>query len=258
MKNERQELEHTLQISVERNTFPTSLPITDANNFDLINHLHIENSLKLCSEKITRTLLQPNELGYRMDTTTHQSLVCVVCDHFIIGTQVFQWIKAVSLQFHSNILSSSYFYKKGMNPILKEQYRINHPLLCNFLLSPRARRDIVEDSFMSCQCCYDDLYPCKRKTCPPKFAISNGFAIGCLPEEISRGVTPVVNNLVAPVRAFNYFLSFSSSKEQRVTGNFPFFHRMYQRILGHYIIQEQIIIIQAFASFYQEALHHFN
>jgi len=232
MMNQRQELEHTLQISVERNSFPTSSRITDGHNFDLINQLHIENSLKLCSEKIRRTLLQPNELGYRMDTTLHQSLVCVVCDHFIIGTQVFHWIKAISLQFHSNILSSSYFYKEGMNPILKEQYRINHPLLCNLLLSPRARRDIVEDSFLCCQCCYDDLYPCKRKTCPPKFAISNGFAIGFLPEEISRGVTPVVNNLVAPVRAFNYFLSFSSSKEQRVTGNFTFFSQDVSENIG--------------------------
>jgi hypothetical protein len=58
---------------------------------------------------------------------------------------------------------------------------------------------------------------------PPKYAISNGFAIGHLPINIAKSITPLVNNLVAPVRAFNYFVSFNGGKEQKITGNFTFF-----------------------------------
>ena len=211
------------QIAIERNAFIPLFTSEDVQNIDLTRNLNIENSSKQCLQKLSRTLLQPNELGYKNDSCIHQSLVCVVCDQFIIGTQLFHWIKVEILKFHSNILSSSYFYKEGMNPILESQYSIDHPQLRNLLLSPRARRDVLQDAFMCCQCCFEELSQQKRKICPPKFAISNGFAIGFLPEEISRGVTPIINNLVAPVRAFNYFLSFSSSKEQRITGNFTFF-----------------------------------
>ena len=76
---------------------------------------------------------------------------------------------------------------------------------------------------MSCEDCYKVLCDKKRRPTPPKFAISNGFAIGHLPEDISKNVTPLVNNLVAPVRAFNYFVSFNGGREQKITGNFTFF-----------------------------------
>lgn len=63
-----------------------------------------------------------------------------------------------------------------------------------------------------CMCALDGDK--KRKKIPPKFAISNGFAIGTLPETICDNMTPVVNNLVAPIRAFNYFLSFNMCPEK--------------------------------------------
>ncbi len=63
----------------------------------------------------------------------------------------------------------------------------------------------------------------KKLNKPPKFAISNGFAIGHLPEDVSRNITPLVNNLVAPVRAFNYFVSFNCGKELKNKGEFYIF-----------------------------------
>jgi hypothetical protein len=166
------------QIAIERNSFIPIFNSDDVQSLDMTRNLNIENSSKQCLQKLSRTLLQPNELGYKNDSCIHQSLVCVVCDRFIIGTESFHWINVDTLKFHSNILSSSYFYKEGMNSILKSQYSIDHPQLRNLLLSPRARRDALQDAFMCCQCCFDDLYQQKRKICPPKFAISNGFAIG--------------------------------------------------------------------------------
>jgi len=115
------------QIAIERNSFIPLFTSKDVQNIDLTRNLNIENSSKQCLQKLSRTLLQPNELGYKNDSCIHQSLVCVVCDQFIVGTQLFHWIKVEILKFHSNILSPSYFYKEGMNPILKSQYRIDHP-----------------------------------------------------------------------------------------------------------------------------------
>jgi hypothetical protein len=240
--NQRRD-ECTPQLPVDHNYFIGS-NCESAQNFDLTGNVHVESSMQSCSEKLQRTLLTQNELGYRIDCSIHQSLVCVVCDEFIIGTQIFHWIKVETLQYHSNILSSSYYYKEGINQLLKLQYSVDCPQLSDLLLSPRARRDNEQNAFMCCQKCYEELSECKRKRHPPKYAISNGFAIGYIPEDISRGVTPIVNNLVAPIRAFNYFISFSGGKEQRVTGNFTFFLRKYLKILVHYNKQVLIIIIQ--------------
>jgi len=78
---------------------------------------------------------------------------------------------------------------------------------------------------MCCAQCYNTLSVGKHLSKPPKYAISNGFAIGHLPDEYASNLTPLVNNLVAPVRAFNYFISFNGGKEHKITGNFTFFFR---------------------------------
>ena len=85
---------------------------------------------------------------------------------------------------------------------------------------------------MCCQPCYEELQHLKKRRSPPKYAISNGFAIGHLPEEISKDITPLVNNLVAPVRAFNYFISFNGGREQKITGNFTFFAQDVSQNIG--------------------------
>jgi hypothetical protein len=55
----------------ERNSNLPAFPFTGVQNCDLTSHLHIENSSKFYSEKISRTLLQSNELGYRYDLSIH-------------------------------------------------------------------------------------------------------------------------------------------------------------------------------------------
>jgi len=212
------------QVEVQHSTLAHLLSFNEGPPIpDLTCHIHVETSSQSCFEKLQNTALGLGEEGYCKDMPVHQSPVCIVCDIFIIGTQSIHWIRSEQLKFHSNILSSSYFYKEGINALLKDQYTVNHHLLCNLLLSPRSRRDIEADAFSCCELCFKCLSEQKRRKSPPKYAISNGFAIGSLPEDISRGVTPLVNNLVAPIRAFNYFLSFSKCKEHRITGNFTFF-----------------------------------
>jgi hypothetical protein len=161
-------------------------------------------------------------------------LVCVVCDQCIIGKDIHHWIDRKTLKYHENILSHSYFYKEGMNPILKAQYTIQDEVLGTLLLSPRSRKKISENgtSYMCCNKCYDDLKELKRQKKPPKYSISNGFAIGYLPDEITSNITPLVNNLVAPVHAFNYFIAFNGGKEQQITGNFTFFAQDVSQNIG--------------------------
>jgi len=244
------------QVEVQHSTLAHLLSFNEGPPIpDLTCHIHVENSSQSCFEKLQNTALGLGEEGYCKDMPVHQSPVCIVCDIFIIGTQSIHWIRSEQLKFHSNILSSSYFYKEGINALLKDQYTVNHHLLCNLLLSPRSRRDIEADAFSCCELCFKCLSEQKRRKSPPKYAISNGFAIGSLPEDISRGVTPLVNNLVAPIRAFNYFLSFSKCKEHRITGNFTFFHKMLLKTLEHCNTQESVITIQVSILYCREAIH---
>ncbi len=168
-------------------------------------------------------MVTSNEVEFQNGVVVHKIPVCIVCDHCIIRTEPLFWISRETLKYHEDVLSSTYFYKDGINPILKSQYSVNDDLLGNLLLSPQAQKNFLNKSYMCCQPCYDDLQNLKKRRSPPKCAISNGNAIGHLPEEISKDITPLVNNLVAPVRAFHYFISFNACREQKITGNFTFF-----------------------------------
>jgi len=130
------------------------------------------------------------------------------------------------------ITLSQYHYTEGINPVLKSQYKVEKEELSHLLLSPRARFRSDLNSYTCCQKCYSSLCEMKRLKKPPKYAISNGFAIGHIPESISHNITPLINNLVAPVRAFNFFVSFNGGKEQKITGNFTFFAQDVAHNLG--------------------------
>jgi hypothetical protein len=109
---------------------------------------------------------------------------------------------------------------------------VNDERLKDLLLSPRARQRVIDGSFMSCNTCFQSLAELKSKKYPPKFAISNGFAIGHMPINIMKEVTPLVNNLLAPVRAFNYFLCFTGGRGKKITENFTFFAQDIPQNLG--------------------------
>ena len=207
-------------MEIKRNNF-----VNDVRNdiFDLCHSIDQEQNVVRCQINLAKTILEADEEGYSREVHMQKARVCVVCDCFIIGYDSSYWISKETLRFHDNILSASYFYQDGLNSILKSQYSLEDASLSNLLLSPRARKRTSDDSYMCCKCCYDELSVLKRRRSPPKFAISNGFAIGELPESLSKDMTPLVNNLVAPVRAFNYFVSFNGGREQKITGNFTFF-----------------------------------
>jgi hypothetical protein len=92
---------------------------------------------------------------------------------------------------------------------------VSTPELAELLLSPRSRFNRVKNEYLCCETCFSILSECKIKKHPPKYVISNGFAIGVLPSHLLKDITPAINNLVAPVRAFNYFLSFMGGKIKR-------------------------------------------
>lgn len=85
-----------------------------------------------------------------------------------------------------------------LHPELEKQYSVNHPLLVDILLSPRGYIKEGEVSWLQiCLPCYKSLKK-KNNVKPPKFAIANGYAIGVLPESITRVATPIEYRLVSP------------------------------------------------------------
>ncbi len=57
---------------------------------------------------------------------------------------------------------------------------------------------------------------------PPKYVVSNNFAIGTLPTHLMSYLTGVTGPLLAPVRPFSYVMSYSGG-----------FHKAYQNVERH-------------------------
>jgi hypothetical protein len=188
---------------------------------DLTSCVEKEECVKRCQNILKRTVIEPGEEEYRENLVLHKSLVCVVCDCSITGRDPVHWISKNVLITHKNVLSHTYHYQNGINPVLLAQYTLPDSDLTGLLLSPRSR--MKHSDYMCCVGCYKILSDGKKLNKPPKYAISNGFAIGHLPHDYTNNMTPLVNSLVAPVRAFNYFISFHGGKEHKITGNFTFF-----------------------------------
>jgi hypothetical protein len=199
---------------------------------DICSSVEKEACVRRCQDLIRRTLVTEEEVDYREGLVIHKSLVCVVCDCSITGRDAFHWISKDVLKANEFVLSYRYHYQDGINPVLLSQYTLSDRDLTGLLLSPRARRKTTDGSYMCCDQCYKPFSVGIRLSKPPKYAISNGFAIGHLPDEYATNLTPLVNNLVAPVRAFNYFISFNGGKEHKITGNFTFFAQDVSQNIG--------------------------
>ena len=215
---------------IERNCFAQES--NSMESYDLAKDVMCTDGLLEYQAIINRTLLTCEEEGYIEGKSIHRALVCVVCDRCIIGTDSYHWISSKTLKYHEKILSASYHYSNGINAYLKLQYAVADDDIFHLLLSPRARKRVSDNSYMCCSECYKVLSELQVRKKPPKYAISNGFAIGNLPSNISRDITPLVNNLVAPIRAFNYFVSFNGGREQKITGNFTFFAQDVSQNMG--------------------------
>ena len=128
----------------------------------------------------------------------HQANVCVCCDRFITGTSEVKWINKAVLLCHKDRLQDS-----ELSISLQNYYNVLDVELQNCLLSPRARVN-VKDDYMCCSQCYHSLRPHMRDKPPPKFSISNKWAIGNMPSELLELLTEVTGPLISPVRPFSF------------------------------------------------------
>ena len=161
-----------------------------------------------------------------------RAAVCVLCDRFIIGCESINKLTVDSLCSQKKKISvESYQDYHGVNlkKELVSQYQIStHEELEGLLLSPRAKQAKTKDghvAFEACSSCYGAW---QNKDCdsPPKFAISNGFAIGHVPTDVIEAdnqITQQMSSLLAPVRPFAYIFAYTAGAHKAIRGHFSFF-----------------------------------
>jgi hypothetical protein len=182
--------------------------------------------------------------------TTHKSLVCLVCDCFIMGT--FKKVPSMSIsdiKRHSHRLSVKRyeeFYGEALHKDLVAQYHV--PGFPGMLLSKRARK-VGCGLYSVCTHCKTGLKACSvASKHPPKFAIANGFAIGSFPSKIPysspdkgctlrnidvmHDVNDVMKALIAPVRPFGYVFQHFGGSQKCIQGHYQFFETDQQCVTG--------------------------
>ena len=154
----------------------------------------------------------------------HKACVCVVCDTFIKGTEPICYLTSDQLVRKSSVLSVNYYNKttnKQITPNLREQYKLSDDCLKNLLLSPRSIR--TGSGYMCCKPCYKHLRASKQCDKPPKFAISDGFAIGSVPTQVVDEISDVLAAMIAPVRVLSYVFNYYGGAHKAVKGSHMFF-----------------------------------
>ena len=124
-ENKKRSQTHIHTTTITHNKFDVNIhePIIISDMVETIQTVaKMQTSLK-------QTLLTQDERGYKPNSMLHQAMVCVVCDHSIIGTDRVMWITVSTLQYHANVLSASYCYSEGINPTLQAQYTLVEPEL---------------------------------------------------------------------------------------------------------------------------------
>jgi hypothetical protein len=74
----------------------------------------------------------------------HKSIVCVICDQLIIGTEKIHYLSKDNINAHTQRLSvESYkrYYETVLIHEVRSQYMINDGNLKELLLSPRSRKN---------------------------------------------------------------------------------------------------------------------
>jgi hypothetical protein len=155
---------------------------------------------------------------------------------------------AKTIKKHANVLISQSleeYQNTPLHPELKRQYSVRG--LPGLLLSPRARKN--KSGYSTCSDCYHHLrYKRPNSNKPPKFAISNGFAVGAFPDKIriasgpNKGmmrnidvenedqVSEVMRALVSPVRPYGYVIAYTGGKHQSIKGHYQFFEMNTQKV----------------------------
>ena len=112
------------------------------------------------------------------------------------------------LKAKESVLSVDFLEKlegKTLPLTLRRQYKlIDSEALSKLLLSPRAH--VKNGSYMTCKTCYRNILN-KKLDKPPKFAISNNWCIGQLPNNLIDGeIEDILAASIAKVRIFLMFI----------------------------------------------------
>ena len=93
--------------------------------------------------------------------------------------------------------------------------------MSELLLSPRA--PVVNNYlFMSCEKCYNNVIN-KKTEKPPRFAISNTWAIGYIPSDVIEEVEDILAVMVNKIRLFSYVFTYSGGAHKAIKGHHTFF-----------------------------------
>ena len=110
---------------------------------------------------------------------------------------------------------------KKLPPLLRNQYKVeNCERLSSLLLSPRAPKK--DNTYMSCETCYNNVRLEKFKK-PPRFAISNAWAIGYIPHDVVGDIDDMLAVMVNKIRLFSYIFSYSGGAHKSIQGHHTFF-----------------------------------
>jgi hypothetical protein len=180
--------------------------------------------------------------------------VCIIFDHFIIGTETIHKLKKEEISAHSKRLSvESYgkYYHTTLKPEVVKQYQMNVDGLNGKLFSPWAIKYC--NGYATCSVCYSGMQPqMATKKIPPKFSIANGFVIGSFPQEIQFSnkdnervtrkiedyhLTDLLKAMVAPVRPYGCVFAYSGGAQNLLLGNYQFFE-MDQNCVGGGMINQ--------------------
>ena len=148
----------------------------------------------------------------------------MICDCFIIGTESICCLTTEQLKLRESILSIDFLESttaKKLPPDLRNQYKIEgNDLLSNLLLSPQAH--IKNGSYMSCDSCHRHI-AYKDTDLPPKFAISNGWCIGEIPQNIIDGeIEDILASSVARIIIFANVYSYNAGAHKAIKGHHIF------------------------------------
>jgi hypothetical protein len=177
----------------------------------------------------------------------HRATVCIICDHFIIGTETIHKLTKEDIGTHSESLGvKSYeeYYQTTLKAEVKKQYQVQG--LQDMLLSARSRK--YHNDYASCSICYTGMQPemASKKTLP-KCAIANGFVKVCFPQKIKffnkegQRVTKMVEDdeltdtlkaMVAPLRPYGFIFAYSGDAQKSLRGNYQFFEMDQNRLGG--------------------------
>ena len=135
------------------------------------------------------------------------------------------WLSELQLIAKESTLSVNYLEDlqgQELPSSLRNQYLIkDNCILSNLLLSPRAH--VKNGKYMSCLTCYKNIINANSEK-PPKYAISNNWCIGKIPENIIDGeIDDILAASVARIRIFSNVFSYTAGAHKAIKGHHVFF-----------------------------------